>query len=151
GIPVETVERMRTALKEFGKTAEIIVYPNTPHAFFADYRPSYRKEQAEDGWKRMLDWFKKNGGAGIHVNMHRNIGPAGLVVGPGVGGAGWRVGAERGGGRGFFAAALQAVGDRWGAGDPGLHPGLDSCGPPGGWTASDAGVGLSMRRTPGGS
>ena len=60
GIPVETVERMRTALKEAGKTAEIIVYPNTPHAFFADYRPSYRKEQAEDGWKRMLDWFKKN-------------------------------------------------------------------------------------------
>jgi carboxymethylenebutenolidase len=61
GIPVETVERMRTALKDAGKTAEILVYPNTPHAFFADYRPSYRKEQAEDGWKRMLDWFKKNG------------------------------------------------------------------------------------------
>ena len=61
GIPVETVERMRTALKDAGKTAEIIVYPNTPHAFFADYRPSYRKEQAEDGWNRMLDWFKKNG------------------------------------------------------------------------------------------
>jgi carboxymethylenebutenolidase len=61
GIPVETVEQMRAALKEAGKTAEIIVYPNTPHAFFADYRPSYRKEQAEDGWKRMLDWFKKNG------------------------------------------------------------------------------------------
>ena len=35
--------------------------PDTPHAFYADYRPSYRKEQAEDGWKRMLEWFKKNG------------------------------------------------------------------------------------------
>ena len=53
--------RCGTALKDAGKTAEIVVYPDTPHAFFADYRPSYRKEQAEDGWKRMLDWFKKNG------------------------------------------------------------------------------------------
>ncbi len=61
GIPVDTVEKMRAALKDAGKTAEIIVYPNTPHAFFADYRQSYRKEQAEDGWKRLLDWFKKHG------------------------------------------------------------------------------------------
>jgi carboxymethylenebutenolidase len=61
GIPVESVERMRAALKQAGKTAEIILYPKTPHAFFADYRPSYRKEQAEEGWKRMLDWFKKHG------------------------------------------------------------------------------------------
>ena len=61
GIPVATVEKMRSALKDAGKTAEIVVYPDTPHAFYADYRPSYRKEQAEDGWKRMLDWFKKNG------------------------------------------------------------------------------------------
>jgi carboxymethylenebutenolidase len=61
GIPLSSVERMRTSLKQAGKTAEIIVYPNTPHAFFADYRPSYRKEHAEDGWKRMLEWFKKNG------------------------------------------------------------------------------------------
>jgi carboxymethylenebutenolidase len=61
GIPVADVEKMRAALKAAGKTAEIIVYPDTPHAFFADYRPSYRKEQAEDGWKRMLEWFKKNG------------------------------------------------------------------------------------------
>jgi carboxymethylenebutenolidase len=61
GIPVASVEKMRTALKEAGKTAEIILYPDTPHAFFADYRPSYRKTQAEDGWKRMLEWFKKYG------------------------------------------------------------------------------------------
>ena len=61
GIPVATVEKMREAMKAAGKTAEIKVYPDTPHAFFADYRPSYRKEQAEDGWKRMLEWFKKNG------------------------------------------------------------------------------------------
>jgi carboxymethylenebutenolidase len=61
GIPVASVEKMRDALKTAGKTAEIVLYPATPHAFFADYRPSYRKDQAEDGWKRMLDWFKKNG------------------------------------------------------------------------------------------
>ncbi len=56
-----SVERMRAALKEAGKPAEIVLYPNTPHSFFADYRPSYRKEQAADGWKRLLNWFKTNG------------------------------------------------------------------------------------------
>jgi carboxymethylenebutenolidase len=61
GIPIASVERMRAALKEAGKPAEIIVYPDTPHGFHADYRPSYRKEQAEDGWKRLLAWFKKYG------------------------------------------------------------------------------------------
>jgi carboxymethylenebutenolidase len=61
GIPVETVKRMEKALGDAGKTAEIVVYPDTPHAFFADYRQSYRKDQAEDAWKRMLAWFKKYG------------------------------------------------------------------------------------------
>jgi carboxymethylenebutenolidase len=61
GIPVASVEKMRAALKEANKPAEIVLYPNTPHAFYADYRPSYRKEPAEDGWKRMLAWFKKYG------------------------------------------------------------------------------------------
>jgi carboxymethylenebutenolidase len=60
-IPVASVEKMRAALKDAGKTGEIILYPDTPHAFFADYRPSYRKDKAEDGWKRMLEWFKKYG------------------------------------------------------------------------------------------
>lgn len=58
GIPVESVEKMRMALQDAKRTSEIHVYPDTPHAFFADYRPSYRKEQAEDGWKRMLGWFR---------------------------------------------------------------------------------------------
>jgi carboxymethylenebutenolidase len=61
GIPVASVEKMRAALKAAGKPGDIVLYPDTPHAFFADYRPSYRKEQAEDGWKRMLEWFKKYG------------------------------------------------------------------------------------------
>ena len=63
-IPVASIETMRKALKDAGRVAEIQVYPDTPHAFFADYRDSYRKEQAEDGWKRLLNWFKKNGVAG---------------------------------------------------------------------------------------
>jgi carboxymethylenebutenolidase len=62
GIPNDTVEKMRAALKAAGNTAsEIVLYPGTPHAFYADYRPSYRKEAAEDGWKRAVAWFKANG------------------------------------------------------------------------------------------
>jgi carboxymethylenebutenolidase len=61
GIPNDTVERMRAALKAAGKPSEIHSYPDTPHAFHADYRPSYRKEAAEDGWKRLVAWFRKNG------------------------------------------------------------------------------------------
>jgi carboxymethylenebutenolidase len=63
GIPLDLVERMRAGLQAFGndKKSQIHVYEGMPHAFHADYRPSYRKEAAEDGWKRMLAWFKKNG------------------------------------------------------------------------------------------
>jgi carboxymethylenebutenolidase len=61
GIPVETVERMRSACEAAGKTCEIIIYPDAPHAFHADYRPSYRPEPAKDGWSRMLAWFRKHG------------------------------------------------------------------------------------------
>jgi len=63
GIPLERVEMLRAGLKAFGndKKSMIYVYEGMPHAFNADYRPSYRKEAADDGWKRMLAWFKKNG------------------------------------------------------------------------------------------
>ncbi|MBI2823522.1 MAG: dienelactone hydrolase family protein [Planctomycetia bacterium] len=61
GIPVDTVEQMRKAVKEADKTAEIVVYEGAPHGFYADYRPTYRKEHADDGWKRLLAWFKKHG------------------------------------------------------------------------------------------
>jgi carboxymethylenebutenolidase len=61
GIPLDTVEKMRAALKAAGKPGEIVVYPKAPHGFHADYRPSYRKEAAEDGWKRLQAWFKQNG------------------------------------------------------------------------------------------
>jgi carboxymethylenebutenolidase len=61
GIPNDTVEKMREALKAKGKKSEIILYPDTPHAFYADYRPSYRKDQADDAWKKLTEWFKKHG------------------------------------------------------------------------------------------
>jgi carboxymethylenebutenolidase len=64
GIPLDTVERMKTALKDgsaAAKKSEFVVYDGAPHAFHADYRPSFRKEPAEDGWKRCVDWFKANG------------------------------------------------------------------------------------------
>jgi carboxymethylenebutenolidase len=60
GIPVDTVEKMRDALKAAGnQKCEFVIYPDTPHGFNADYRPSYRKEAAEDGWKRCVAWFNK--------------------------------------------------------------------------------------------
>jgi carboxymethylenebutenolidase len=59
GIPADTVEKMRAALKATGNSgSEFMIYPGTPHAFHADYRPSYRKEAAEDGWTRALAWFR---------------------------------------------------------------------------------------------
>ena len=62
GIPLEHVEQMRVALKAANDSvSNIVVYDGAPHAFYADYRPSYRKEAAEDGWKRMRDWFTKYG------------------------------------------------------------------------------------------
>jgi carboxymethylenebutenolidase len=61
GIPESSVEKMRAALKEASKPCEIVVYPDAPHAFYADYRESYRKEPADDAWKKMLEWFKKYG------------------------------------------------------------------------------------------
>lgn len=61
-IPVAHVEQMRAALKAAGNAvSEIVVYDGAPHAFYADYRPNYRKEAAEDGWKKMQAWLKQHG------------------------------------------------------------------------------------------
>jgi carboxymethylenebutenolidase len=59
GISIDQVNTMKAALQAAGKTAEFKIYPGAPHGFHADYRPSYRKDAAEDGWKQMTDWFKK--------------------------------------------------------------------------------------------
>jgi carboxymethylenebutenolidase len=61
GIAVPDVKEAEAKARAAGKTVEIVVYPDAPHGFHADYRPSYRQADAEDGWKRMLDWFKRYG------------------------------------------------------------------------------------------
>jgi carboxymethylenebutenolidase len=63
GIPLDSVEKMRAALKAANSKSEIVVYPGAQHGFHADYRPSYSKEAAQDGWKRLQEWFKKYGAA----------------------------------------------------------------------------------------
>jgi carboxymethylenebutenolidase len=63
GITKDEVAKMRAAMKAAGKKGEIVVYPDADHGFNADYRPSYNKAAAEDGWKRMLAFFKANGAA----------------------------------------------------------------------------------------
>jgi carboxymethylenebutenolidase len=60
GIPVAQVEAMKEALAKAKKKTEFKIYPDAPHGFHADYRPSYRKEAAEDAWKMAIDWMKKN-------------------------------------------------------------------------------------------
>ena len=59
--PADLDNQMEAALKAAGKTAEFHEYPGAPHGFVADYRPSYRKEAAEDAWNKMTAWFKKYG------------------------------------------------------------------------------------------
>ncbi len=61
GIPVATVEQMKAALKAAKVPTDWVVYPDTPHAFHADYRATYREGPAKDGWKKMQEWFKKHG------------------------------------------------------------------------------------------
>jgi len=68
GIPLDTIDRMKAALAKAAeqgnaaaRASQFVVYPDAPHAFHADYRPSFRKEAAEDGWKRMLAWFRQHG------------------------------------------------------------------------------------------
>jgi carboxymethylenebutenolidase len=61
GIPVEVVEMFQDDLKTAKSKSEIVVYPDAPHGFHADYRPSYRKGPADDGWKRLQAWLKQHG------------------------------------------------------------------------------------------
>jgi carboxymethylenebutenolidase len=60
-IPLESVREAEAKAKTAGKTVEIVVYPDAPHGFHADYRPSYRKADADDAWARLQAWFKKYG------------------------------------------------------------------------------------------
>ena len=61
GIPLEMVERMKSALAEARSKSQFVVYDGAPHAFHADYRASYQPEPAKDGWRRMLEWLQSHG------------------------------------------------------------------------------------------
>jgi carboxymethylenebutenolidase len=61
GIPLADVEKMRAALAAAKSPSEIFVYPEAPHGFHADYRPSFREADAKDAWRRCLEWFRMNG------------------------------------------------------------------------------------------
>lgn len=61
GIPIATIDQMKAELAKGKSHSEFVIYPDAPHGFHADYRPSYKKDDAQDGWKRLLAWFKKNG------------------------------------------------------------------------------------------
>ncbi len=61
GIPVEIVEAMQGDLKVAKNPSEIVIYPDAPHGFHADYRAGYRQGAAQDGWKRMHEWFREHG------------------------------------------------------------------------------------------
>ncbi|HUE73594.1 MAG TPA: dienelactone hydrolase family protein [Pirellulaceae bacterium] len=61
GIPNDTVEKMKQALADAKKPSEIVLYPDTPHGFYADYRATYREKEAKDGWRRLQEWFKTHG------------------------------------------------------------------------------------------
>jgi carboxymethylenebutenolidase len=63
-IPQDTLDQMKQAIAEGpqrGRGSQFVVYDDAGHAFFADYRPSYRKADAEDGWRRAIAWFKEHG------------------------------------------------------------------------------------------
>ena len=59
GIPAADVRTLESNMKAAGRTAEFVIYPGAPHAFFADYRPSYRAEAAKDAWGRCSAWFNR--------------------------------------------------------------------------------------------
>jgi carboxymethylenebutenolidase len=61
GIPLESIEKMKEALAKGSSKSTFHIYPNSGHAFHADYRPSYNETDAKDGWSRAIAWFKANG------------------------------------------------------------------------------------------
>lgn len=64
GIPLDTVDKMKSSLAAgtaAAKASQFVIYPEAGHAFHADYRASYQKTAADDGWQRALAWFKENG------------------------------------------------------------------------------------------
>jgi carboxymethylenebutenolidase len=61
GNPPDVVRAAEAKAKAAGKTVEMVIYPDAPHGFHADYRPSYRQADAEDAWRRTVAWFRHYG------------------------------------------------------------------------------------------
>lgn len=61
GIPVSDVVQMEKMLKRSSSNSKIILYPNAPHGFHADYRSEYRQKAAESSWQQMQQWFNQHG------------------------------------------------------------------------------------------
>jgi carboxymethylenebutenolidase len=61
GIPLADVEKMRAAIQAAKGESKIVVFPEAPHGFHADYRPSYRERDAKDAWQQCLAWFREHG------------------------------------------------------------------------------------------
>ena len=61
GIKVADVRAAQAKAEAAGKIVDIVIFPDAPHAFNADYRPSYRATDANTAWNRMLTWFKTYG------------------------------------------------------------------------------------------
>lgn len=60
-IPMPIIEQMQAALKAAGSPSRIDVFPDVPHGFHADYRPTYREDAATEAWAKAQAWFKANG------------------------------------------------------------------------------------------
>ncbi|HEX4173652.1 MAG TPA: dienelactone hydrolase family protein, partial [Acetobacteraceae bacterium] len=60
-IPVADLEQAQAKAQAAHKIVKLYIYPDAPHGFHADYRPSYRQADAEDGWRRMLAWLRHYG------------------------------------------------------------------------------------------
>jgi len=59
-IELHTIDAMKKRLadgSDAARQSRIIIYTEAGHAFFADYRNSYRADEAHDAWHRCLCWM----------------------------------------------------------------------------------------------
>lgn len=56
----DDVKKFFELLRQHNQNVDFVIYPGAGHGFHADYRPSYNKAAADDGWKRCVAWFDKN-------------------------------------------------------------------------------------------
>jgi carboxymethylenebutenolidase len=60
-IPVGTVQQFDLLLDQVGVEHEIMIYPNSGHAFFRDSDPArYKADAARDAWERLTKFFARH-------------------------------------------------------------------------------------------